>query len=191
MCGAFVKRNFFFFYFHTPPPPPRECLHFSNTALFTSIFFGGGNSQFLISPPSNKFLWTLPYKITKSLTPPPSLPPRSYFVLKTFFVSLICCLELYCLLIFLSFPSFLVILITIRSPTHAVLCCLVTQRSSIPTQLPPTASSSTWTKLSIGTASMYGKWKRFCLTASLQIKTSNFKSTCGRNPHGTGHRHPT
>ena len=189
---SLANDNFCFHYLRHPPPHPRECLHFSNTALFTSIFLGGGeNSQFLISPPSNKFLWTLPYKITKSLTPPPSLPPRSYFVLKTFFVSLICCLELYCLLIFLSFLSFLVILITIRSPTHAVLCCLVRRRSSIPTPLPPTASSSTWTKLSIGTARMYGKWKLFCLTASLQIKTSKFKNTCERKPHGTGHQHPT
>ena len=189
---SLANDNFCFHYLRHPPPPPRVFTFFKHRPFYFHFFLGGGeNSQFLISPPSNKFLWTLPYKITKSLTPPPSLPPRSYFVLKTFFVSLICCLELYCLLIFLSFLSFLVILITIRSPTHAVLCCLVTQRSSIPTQLPPTASSSTWTKLSIGTASMYGKWKLFCLTASLQIKTSNFKSTCGRNPHGTGHRHPT
>ena len=41
------------------------------------------------------------------------------------------------------------------------------------------------------TARMYGKWKLFCLTASLQIKTSKFKNTCERKPHGTGHQHPT
>ena len=181
MCGvSLANDNFCFHYLRHPPSPPESVYIFQTPPFLPPFFFWGGPPISHQPLPANKFLWTLPYKITKSLTPPPSLPKIIFRV---------CCLELYCFLMSLSFLSFLVILITTRSPTHAVLCCLVTRRPSIPTQLPPTAS--TWTKLSIGTARMYGKWKLFCLTASLQIKTSKFKNTCGRNPHGTGHQHPT
>ena len=188
---SLANDNFCFHYLrhHPSPPPPRECLHFSNTALFTSIFFWGGTPISHQRPLQQVFV-NAPLQDYQITNPTPLTPAKIIFRVKNF----LCLSHMlsWTLLLFNFFViSFIFGDLTIRSPTHAVLCCLVTQRSSIPTQLPPTASSSTWTKLSIGTASMYGKWKLFCLTASLQIKTSNFKSTCGRNPHGTGHRHPT
>ena len=173
------------FCFHYLRHPPWEHLYFSNTPLFTSIFWWDPPPpQFLISLPTSfceRFLTRLP----NHQPHPPSLP-KIIFRVKSFLCLSHMLSWTLLLLFFLSFLSFLVIVITIRSPTRAVLCCLVRRRSSI-----PTASSSTWTKLSIGTARIYGKWKLFCLTASLQIKTSNFKNTCGRKPHRTGHQHPT
>ena len=177
----------FVFHYLRHPPPTWESLYFSNTPLFTSIFLGGPPN---FSSASQQVFVNAFLKDCQIIKPHPPSLLQIIFRVKSF-LCLSHMLSWTLLLFFLSFLSFLVILITIRSPTRAVLCCLVRRRSSIPTPLPPTASSSTWTKLSIGTARMYGKWKLFCLTASLQIKTSKFKNTCERKPHGTGHQHPT
>ena len=189
---SLANDNFCFHYLrhHPFPPPPPESVYIFQTPPFLLPFFFGGGTPISHQPPLQQVFVNAPLQDYQITNPTPLTPAKIIFRVKNF----LCLSHMlsWTLLLFNFFViSFIFGDLTIRSPTHAVLCCLVTQRSSIPTQLPPTASSSTWTKLSIGTASMYGKWKLFCLTASLQIKTSNFKSTCGRNPHGTGHRHPT
>ena len=185
---SLANDNFFFSLFKAPPPPPhlRVFIFFKHPSFYFHFF--GGTPNF--SSASQQVFVNAFLRDCQIIKPHPPSLLQIIFRVKSF-LCLSHMLSWTLLLFFLSFLSFLVILITIRSPTRAVLCCLVRRRSSIPTPLPPTASSSTWTKLSIGTARMYGKWKLFSLTASLQIKTSKFKNTCERKPHGTGHQHPT
>lgn len=74
VCGVSLANDNFCFHYLRHPPPPRECLHFSNTALFTSIFLLGGTPNFSSAPSPQQVFVNAPLQDYQITNPTPLTP---------------------------------------------------------------------------------------------------------------------